>query len=233
MQEPGPVPEAEVQLKYVMSIRHITQADLNEGRWPRFDDARFVSLNGFRNPPTATTDGDGRFTLDGLPPGLGVFLEITHPRYKQTNAFAATVDELDPVNAAKSKRDVQTGELHVAMPRAGQLHVQVIYEDTGEPASRAQYPDILNNIVYPPTFEVDAAGRFDLNSLDRSNVHLTVYPPAKSDYLVTRERVEFLENVYEKHLTVPLSRGAIWSFPRIVGDFTTTIIGRRPHQGVQ
>jgi len=220
----NPVSEATVQLQYVMSIRHITQADLEEGRWPRSDDARYAHLRGFRAPPSAKTDSQGRFTLKGLPPGHGVVLQVVHSRHVLTDAFAATVEEIDPENAASAKRNVQTGELRVSLKQGRLLNVHVVYEDTGAPAVGATYPDILNSIVRPASFEVDQTGHFEIGHLDRREVSLFVYPPVGSDYLAFTKKVTFPENVYEKRHVVKLSRGAV---------ITGNVIDEQTDEGIE
>lgn len=204
-----PVSDAEVSLQYTMSIRHVTQADLEEGRWPRSDDARFASLHGFTAPPRARTDAAGRFLLSGLPTGLGLVLKVSHPRYALQDCFAATVANIDPENASRAKRDVQTNEVNVSLRRARSLTVQVVFEDTGEPAAGAGYTDVLNFIVGPAAFKTGPDGRFTVHHLDRREVQLNVYPPDGSDYLTVGETVLFSENEFEKTHTIELPRGAV------------------------
>lgn len=210
-QSGSPVSNATVQLNYVTSIRHITQADLDQGRWPRSDDVRYVNLNGMTARPSATTDAQGRFTLKGLPPNAGLGLRVTHPRYLLTDAWAATVAEIDPQDASHAKRLVQTGQLKIALPKGRRLHVQVVYDDTGAPAQGATYPDVLNWNSYPPKFALGPSGTFDVDHLDRREVRLDIYPPEGSNYLALSEQVTFPENTYDLTHVARLPRGAIVS----------------------
>jgi len=223
----NPVPEARVQLEYTMSIRHITQADLDQGRWPRVDDARHVNLRGFHEPPSAQTDVEGRFTLKGLPPGLGIGIRAIHPQYELTDVFAATVEEIDSENASKAKRNVQTGEMRVLLGKARRLKVKVVYEDSGAPAAGARYPDVLNFITRPPRFEADEMGQFEIAHLSRHSVRLHVYPPEGSDYHAVYETVIIPEDVYEKMHVVKLPRGAIVS-GRVIDEQSGEGIGDVP-----
>ena len=79
---------------------------------------------------------------------------MIHPRFLLHDGFAATVEAIDPENASKAKRDVQTGELQVALTKGRSLKVKVTLADTGAPAEGARYPDIRNYVVSPARLQV-------------------------------------------------------------------------------
>ncbi len=205
----APVPHATVRVKYAMSLRHILQADLEEGRWPRRDDAHFVDLSSARGRPAVRTDEDGQFYLTSLPAEQGIVLEVSHPQHVLTVAHAATVNRLADEDAAGAKRDVQTGPIRIAVDKARTLKVRVVYEDTGAPAAQARYPDILRHVTYPPRNEAGDNGEFEIRHLDRTKVALWVYPPKGSDYLAVIDSVAIPDGTYEMEHVVRLPRGAI------------------------
>lgn len=206
-----PLPDATVRPKFLMSIRHVAQADLEKGRWPRLDDRRFVDTAWLDDAPSARTDEDGRFTLSQLPADSGVILGVAHPNYQLADAFTATVPELDAENAANMKRPVQTGDVQVQLKRGYVIHVQVVEDKTGNPVPGARYPDYLHDVVHPPRLVADEEGRFDMQHLESPVADLYVYPPDGSSLLGAYVRISLPTDEFEHDVTVPLPQGAVVS----------------------
>ncbi|MCY2965246.1 MAG: carboxypeptidase regulatory-like domain-containing protein [Planctomycetota bacterium] len=132
--EGNPVAGADVRPAWIMSLRHLTQADLEEGRWPSPHDRHFVGLLNAQAPPDAVTNDAGEFTLSGLPAGLGVRLRISSPHFAPVWFDAATVKELDADLLKKTKRPVATGELRVTLQdRRYPFSLRVVDDLTGDP----------------------------------------------------------------------------------------------------
>ncbi|MCA8993071.1 MAG: redoxin domain-containing protein, partial [Planctomycetaceae bacterium] len=129
-----PITGATLQLRHMMSVRHITQADLEEGRWPRMDDPKFLSLQNSEHAPLVTSDDQGTFRLTNLPENAGLMLDVLHDKHVPALAYAATVKELDAVSQQRLKRPVQAGKLDVQLDPGHDVTIKVVYEDTGEPA---------------------------------------------------------------------------------------------------
>ena len=201
-----PLPGARVTLKHLMSIRHITQADLEEGRWPSWGDARFASFHGFRKAPETTTDESGRFELAGLVPGSGVFLEVAHPEHLVQNVFAATVDELGAEDAAKAKRDVQTGELSVELEPGYRIRAVVRDAESGELIPNVRYATTHQSYRLPPE-NVASDGIVEVNHLPSPRFWLIVFPPEGTQWLAYHHLVAWPEDERLKQVEVNLRKG--------------------------
>ncbi|MEZ5940585.1 MAG: M56 family metallopeptidase [Planctomycetaceae bacterium] len=132
-----PVAGATLQLRHLMSVRHITQADLEDGRWPRMDDPKYLSLQNSEHAPLVTSDNNGTFRLTNLPENAGLMLDVLHDEHVPALAYAATVKELDAISQQRLKRPVQAGKLDVQLDPGHDVTIHVVYEDTGEPAKGA------------------------------------------------------------------------------------------------
>ncbi|MBS0265005.1 MAG: redoxin domain-containing protein [Planctomycetes bacterium] len=130
----NPVADAEIRLAWTMSIRHITQADLDEGRWPSDRDRFFLGMLNWELPALAVTDSEGRFTVGGLPAGAGIRLKVSSPRFASIWFDAATMQALDAETLKKTKRPVATGNLSISLQeRRYPFTVRVVDDATGEP----------------------------------------------------------------------------------------------------
>jgi beta-lactamase regulating signal transducer with metallopeptidase domain/thiol-disulfide isomerase/thioredoxin len=198
---------AEVRLKHLMTIRDITQANLREGQWPRKDDRNYVNLAG----STATrigvkTDANGQFTLEGLPAGLGAYLEVDHPDYLVEKLWGTT----SPVtfsddDRATFRRPVQSGEIAANLDRGHHLKIRVVSEETGEPVGGAQ-------CLFPPYSRrlgevADQQGRLDYRQVPSGYHDMLIYGPDGSDRLAMSAHFEFTDGVYEHEAVVKLPRG--------------------------
>ncbi len=132
--EGNPVAGAEIRPAWIMSLRHLTQADLEEGRWPSPLDRHFVGLLNAQAPPDAVTNDAGEFTLSGLPAGLGVRLRVSSPHFGPVWFDAATVKQLNADLLKKTKRPVATGDLRVTLKdRRYPFSLRVVDDTTGDP----------------------------------------------------------------------------------------------------
>ncbi|MEQ8854576.1 M56 family metallopeptidase [Gimesia sp.] len=177
-----PVAHAEVRLKHLMSLRHITQADLEQGRWPSGKDRQFVALDGFRDAPVATTDATGRFELKGLVAERGLCLQVSHPEYLLHDLYAATVPQLAPEMEALSKRPVQTGEIAVTLEPGYRLRLRVVDDETGILIPGVRYIPDQQSYQVPPR-QHDQDGVIEIMHLKQTQFLATVYPPEHTAYL--------------------------------------------------
>jgi beta-lactamase regulating signal transducer with metallopeptidase domain/protocatechuate 3,4-dioxygenase beta subunit len=200
------VPNAKILLKHLMSIRHITQADLEEGRWPSWSDSNFVSLHGFREAPTARTDEDGHFELSGVIENSGAILEIAHPDYLLETAFAASVAELDPETAAKTKRNVQTGEIKVSLKHGYRVELMVVDDESGEPIPNVRYAETHKSYRLPPEPRTDT-GTISIPHLESPKFRAIIYPPENSEYLGFGQYFEWPAEQYVRKVEVRLKKG--------------------------
>ena len=201
-----PIPDARVKLKFLMSIRHITQADLEQGRWPSWSDPSFVSLYGCREAPETKTDASGRFELTGLPPDCGAFLEIAQPEYLIENAYAATVAKLDPEVAAKAKRDVQTGEMSVSLTPGYRVRIKVLDAETGKPVRNIRYARTDRAFRFPPRHRCDS-GVIEINHLKSPKFWAVVFPPEGTPHLAYSQRLQWAKEDRLKEVEVRLRKG--------------------------
>lgn len=177
-----PVAHAEVRLKHLMSLRHITQADLEQGRWPSWKDRQFVALDGFRDAPVGTTDATGRFELKGLVAERGLCLQVSHPAYLLHDLYAATVPQLAPELEARSKRPVRTGEIAVTLEPGYRLRLRVVDDETGTLIPGVRYVPDRQSYQLPPC-QHDPDGVIDITHLKQPQFPATVYPPEHTAYL--------------------------------------------------
>ncbi|TWT33040.1 M56 family metallopeptidase [Blastopirellula retiformator] len=204
-----PVAGAQVRVMYGMSIRHITQADLEEGRWPKYSDRDFINFRDSRAMPQTTTDAEGRFRLTGLPPRRGFGLQIRHPNFVDDFAFAATIAELEKRDRDLMKRNVQTGEVRIELQEGRKLTFQVVADDTGQPLKGAKQHDYGH---YRETAKQIADEHGRMTSVEPPTTKSVAYiisPPAGADYLPTSSIFNFEEDQREALITVRLQKGAV------------------------
>lgn len=230
-----PITEAEVALEYVMTIRHIMQADLEEGRWPRSDDPNYLYLKDFTPTPVVRTDRNGRFVYSSLPAPRGICLRVRHPAFERSPILTATVAEIDAENRAKMKRNVRTGALNVAVPRARILTVKVVYDDTGQPAAGA-WATLNHN--RNERLHADAHGELQFGSLPSRDHSVNVFPSNKQSYLGQNQRVNFGPDEFRKTITVRLQQGTAISGTLLndetgegIGNAVVTIATATPVNG--
>lgn len=204
--EGKPVGNAEIRLKHLMSMRHITQADLEEGRWPSWKDRQFVALDGFRDAPTATSDAEGRFELKGLIANRGLVLQVAHPDYLVRDIYASTVEKLLPETAAKSKREVQAGEISVSLDPGYRARLRVVDEETGALIPGIRYANMQGAHQIPPR-QHDQDGVIEIDHLAKPNLFATVYPPKNTEYLAYSNLLEWPAETHLQEVEIRLKKG--------------------------
>lgn len=202
-----PVAGAKVSLRFAMSIRHITQADLDQGRWPRQDDDNYLNAYGFRESPEAMTDSAGKFELRGLPANRGLLLFAEHPRFAGKEFYAATVDVIDAENASRAKRLVQTSGGQVDLGIMQPPLLEVGFDAENQPVIAAPYKEQFvvkrsaedeDQLIIEPS-----AGGGDLWNFGKLTVHVT--PPSRGSSLM--EFTETFEHQGAAKLNIPLRKG--------------------------
>ena len=167
--EGNPVAGAEIRPGWTMSIRHITQADLEEGRWPSSRDRFFLGMLNGKSSALAVTNAMGEFTLGGLPAGVGFRLRVSSPRFASIWFDAATLKELDAETLRKTKRPVATGNLVIALKeRRYPFTVRVVDDATGELISNVTLSKRSNRQESPTVLRVNLeqpSGVFELSKL--------------------------------------------------------------------
>ena len=158
------VPNASVKLKHLMSIRHITQADLEQGRWPSWKDSHFVSLHGFRETPVMTTNADGYFKMTDVVSNTGAIIEVAHPDYELKSIYAATVDQLDAETAAKTKRDVLTENFSTSLKRGYRVELTVVDDESGKLIPNVRYAETHKSYRIPPDLRSETRLDHDTSS---------------------------------------------------------------------
>lgn len=207
-----PIGEAKVTLKHLMSIRHITQADLEQGRWPSWGDPDFLSLYGCREAPETKTDANGQFELKGLPTNSGAILEVAQPEYLIKRVYAATVAKLDPEVAAKAKRDVQAGEMSLSLEPGYRIRIKVVDAETEKPIRNVRYNLIHQGYSFPPRRHSEN-GVIEVNHIawsdytDSPECQITVFPPEGTAYLACHPRPEWQKADRLKELEIKLRKG--------------------------
>jgi Carboxypeptidase regulatory-like domain len=205
-----PVAGADVRVRYLMSVRHISQLDLDLNlspqNWPTSEDPRFMSLVDARLPEcTAKTDADGRFEVRGLPAQAGAVLEINHPDFQIERVYAATVGRIDPAVRANFKRDVQVGEIQASLKRGHHVAVKVVFDDTGKPAAHAKLP--FPPTIHPPKETADEQGRFEYRHIANGEFSLYVSAPETTAYLDATQTLDLNDGRFEHDVTVRLTPG--------------------------
>ena len=172
-----PVPAAKVQPAWIMSLRHITQADLEQGRGPSSTDRFYVNLLDCELAPHAVTNAAGEFQMRGLPAELGTRLLVDSEQF-QPRWFDAATSVIEDQLFRLSKRSVQSGELSIPLtiPRYP-LTVRVVDDITGEPLGGAQVSTSTDK--HP---DVITGGSFHFKRLP-STVEVSVYLSVDRGYL--------------------------------------------------
>lgn len=184
---------ARIRPGWTMSLRHLTQADLEEGRWPSEHDRYFLGWFNCRLAPEAITNDNGEFTLRGLPAKLGMRLHVSSPRFAPIWFDAATLAELDAESARKKKRPVAAGDCAITLPeRRHPFTVRVVDDLTGDPIDGAQVQTPSGRRAVPRIAErgsPESRGYYEFASLP-DRVDISAESPIEQGYL--RAKRDFL-----------------------------------------
>ena len=204
-----PLADATVTVRFFMSIRHITQADLEDLRWPASDDSQFLSLKESQRSISVNTDSQGRFSITNLPKESGVILEVSHGEYVGDFFYAATVEQLDDETRKRMKRQVQTDPVKGLLDPGHHIKVKVVYGDTEEIAKGA----ITSEFVFRGQRRertVHPDGTFELSHVPHGQFYLFVEPPEEahdpkfSQYVRAGKILELNPDKREHQVTIRL-----------------------------
>jgi RNA polymerase sigma factor (sigma-70 family) len=137
-------------------------------------------------PSDSTTDADGRYRLDGLPPGEMFWLQVQDDRYARTS-FAATAGAAEPPPVALAEPRVLTGRVYDRETQRplSSARVAVMAGDS------QKVNDHFGHLAADPvaadapvefTARTDAEGRFRLRLPPDENFQVFAYPPDGADY---------------------------------------------------
>lgn len=203
-----PIQNATVRVKYLMSIRHITQADLEDGRWPSMSDGNFLALRSSKRGPVVTSDGAGKFSFPNLPQNSGAILVVSHAEFVNQTVFVSTT-KLDAKTKKLMKRRVLDGTLAVTLDPGHTVNVRVVYDDTGEVAMGASHSRFNEDAQkFDQTPFPDGTHQF--TRIANGKFSFSVSPPAGSkEYLWGRGEIELSGRSRAHELTVRLPRAAL------------------------
>lgn len=151
-------------------------------------------------PPPAKTDAEGRVRFGGIGRGVRVGSRVNDPRYADQSMTLATVD------AGDAKREAHT--LRPAMPVAG----TVTCADTGEPIRDAIVVVGSGSDIFSAggnDYRTDAEGRFSAHPAPGKYLHVTVYPPAGSPYLIFERNFELGGEAEGRVVDLAVPRGVL------------------------
>ncbi len=146
-------------------------------------------------PKPRTTDTDGRFTLEGVPPGMYVQLDFWHADYAVDEVVVDTSGE-GVTKAAQSDwakafevTPVKPAFTHTLEP-ARPVQGRVTDKQTGRPLA-----GILIHMIpmrrhggMPFYARTDADGRYGVSGHSAEHYWITVYPPADSGYIAVQDK---------------------------------------------
>ena len=198
-------PAPDVKLS-VTAIRRVLDERPNAAPDENFEGPAFWwahpdDLPGWPRPVTA--GDDGRFTLQGIGPGLRVSLSAHDSRFSNQNL------EFDTDAASDTKT------LTMALQPARVISGRVTYADTGKPVPHARVSVTGNNLSQPvveprPFFsETDAEGRFRSNAGPGDTVNVAAVPPERQPYLVAIKFIDWPKGAISQTVDLALPRSAV------------------------
>ena len=153
-------------------------------------------------PKPATTDTEGRFTIQGIGRGLKAGLSIIDSRFALDNIDVET----DGAPGAK----LVTATLEPAKIFTG----RVSDAETGKPVPHAQLQFMANasdaqrRFFRQTRFQADADGRFRANPSPGESYVIRANSPAGKIYVETQKEVNWSKGAVEQSLDLTLNRGA-------------------------
>ena len=150
-------------------------------------------------PRSATSDGDGRFTVRGVGRNLQAVLIVDDPRFARLRILV------------KTDNTSQVKQVTMALEPAKIIAGRVTYADTGKPVSHAPI-HILSykgSIGLYNEFETDAEGRFRANPLSADRYSVSVKPPEGQPYLNVEKGFSWTKGALEQSIDLALPRGVV------------------------
>jgi RNA polymerase sigma factor (sigma-70 family) len=176
-------------------------------------------------PRSATTDAQGRFTLQGLPRNRAIGLQVLDGR------FTPQVMAIE----AKDKETVE--EVAPALAPARLLYGTITDAETGKPVPHVRvcahtFPNYLAGVgssednadwrgrrfgfnflisratpIIRTEVQADAKGRYEIYPYPGHTVLVTVFPPKGTSYLLWRDSIGWAKGTLKKELEVKLTPG--------------------------
>jgi len=165
--------------------------------------------------PKVKSDADGRFTIDGLPPGVRVACTAKHEDYARRVIYAATTDEPQPDlegvtyhrgERRETKHQVHTGDFTLQLEPGFHVLGRALFADTRRPCARAKVMLYWQNRSHQAY--ADAEGRFAFHGVSDPDWYVHVSPPERGVYLHRQIRLPSLsEDNRTANVEVELPRG--------------------------
>ncbi len=161
--------------------------------------------------PSARTDGEGRFEINGLPREALLTVMVTHDNFDREFLHVATSIEPQPDLPITPRTDAKTAKIHPANftvkldPAPPRITGQVLAADTGQPVARARVEGYADSRVTYAT--ADQQGRFVLRYVMGSPCRVRTEGPSGSPYLGRILLVDIPKGKAEVPVDVKLVRG--------------------------
>jgi RNA polymerase sigma factor (sigma-70 family) len=160
------------------------------------------ALEGFPAwPGLATTDKDGKFTLAGLNPDLGGYVEIDGEEFTVAHA------------GIQAGKEHQNQEINLTLAPARILEGEVTYKDTGKPVSKARI--LCLNDGAPAYARTDEKGHYRLRVAPGSgqpgtlSTEVFATPPEGQPYIRREAPFDWPQGAVKHHIDLALERGVL------------------------
>ncbi len=151
-------------------------------------------------PAPVTTDQEGRFTIHGVGPELGVILSVEDSRCARQSFIVQT----NPTENSK--------EPSLTLKAARIINGVVTYADSGMPVPHAVISIMagegLDSSFSGSKHQADAQGRFRILSLG-NYFHVTAFAPSGEPYLVVTRELDWPKGSAEQNVELGLRRGVL------------------------
>src|SRR5262249_52383968 len=150
----------------------------------------FEGLSLWTNPPEGlrtwprpvVSDDQGKFTVQGIGRGQGLYLGVRDLRYARQELH------VNPDGASAGK------EITLALEPARIIEGRVLADDTGRPIPHAIVSASYNvrnehaNGIFTAKFRADAEGRFTMNPTASDKYTLGAFPTGGEPYLIQQDK---------------------------------------------
>jgi protocatechuate 3,4-dioxygenase beta subunit len=188
-----PLSGLRVEVAGIMPLRQQVQVTMHpDGYDNRSGDALVLGHSQFA--PSAATDADGRFAIDGLPHGMQLSLRVADERFVSEAITVATTEEPQAASTAGAGSELRTipiytGPFTVTLQPGHRLGGQVLLTGSGKPAAGAGVSLYVQPAIasFDPV-TADAEGRYAFAGLPAGNYFLYAVLPRDVLYLSTTVR---------------------------------------------
>jgi|GEM_PF-3261459 len=239
----APIDNAKVRVLQIMSLNTISKINLARGNYPHMTGDSFLEVACSPVEISAITDANGRFALHGLPHRVGIILEVDDRRVVRHRIYAATTEEKIPSIAVAARatakgprsigqimderREVVRALIHnpgdeITLKRGTHVVVKVVDDRTGESIGGATVTGIIgtSNRDNDPVVTNDQ-GLVHFHQVSGSAVHITIEPPAGTEYQAGRYILNLANSNLKQSSTVRLKKGV-----RVSGVVTDSRTGK-------